>query len=529
MSRIVFISPSFGKTQKSSGFSSEAIKRIKGKYCSFIAPLAPAIFATLTPPEHTFIFVDEEIETIDYEALEADLVAITAMTVQANRAYQIAGEFTKRGAVVVIGGIHASVMPEEASKHCNSVMIGEGEGIWPTLLEDFGKGTMRKVYRADEFPPVTTLVKPDYSIYKHDFYFTFPLQATKGCPYKCDFCSIKHSSGHRYRTKPVEDVMRDIEEAEKYNDNSKAGVERKSYFFVDDNLYVNREYTKRLFMAMAEKEIIWDGQGTLNTASDDEIVELMAASGCRSFSFGLESISDAALEEANKPKCNIDVDYSTAIKTLSDKGIVPGAFFIVGFDSDDVTIFEETLAFIKTTQLLQSSHNLLTPYPGTELHKRLSSEGRIYTQTWEDYNSWRCVYTPKKMSSEELQAGFFWLGLQTASLDHSKKAIERFWENPAWRKKPTLRLVERLILIFIAKLRLNGPRFKDYRRFLSWAAFHPKARDFRFIMWFVVRNELASYAAYSEHYNPAEKRRARQENATSEKQEKATSKKRGRV
>jgi radical SAM superfamily enzyme YgiQ (UPF0313 family) len=513
MIKIAFISPSFSKATKSKGYSSESMKKIRGKYCSFVAPLTGGIFAALTPPEDEFIFIDETIEDIDFD-LNPDLVAITTMSVQANRSYMIAAEFKKRGATIVIGGIHASVLPEEVAQHCDAVAIGEGEHTWPALLEDFKNGALKKVYDAKDYPPVTEFVHPKYSIYKNDRYFTFPLQATKGCPYNCDFCSIKHSSGHRYRMKPVEDLMQDIDETEKYNDNSLAGVERKSYFFIDDNLYVNREYTKKIFAAMAEKNIMWDGQGTIDTASDAEVVELMAKSGCRSFNFGLESISTLALKEINKPKVNLDANYAVASQTLLDKGIVPGAFFIVGFDDDDVTSFERTMEFIKENDMLQTILSMLTPYPGTKLHERMSAEGRIFNTSFENYNSWHCVFTPKQMTADELQAGFYWLSLQMASMEHSKRAIEKFWENPVWRDKPRLKLAERVILLAIAQVKLRSKWYKQYRRFLTWAAFHPKARDFRFVVWFMLRNELAGYANFTEHYNPAERRRKRAESAS---------------
>jgi radical SAM superfamily enzyme YgiQ (UPF0313 family) len=316
--------------------------------------------------------------------------------------------------------------------------------------------------------------------------------------------------------KSVEDLMQDIDEAEKYNDNKLAGVERKSYFFIDDNLYVNREYTKTIFAAMAEKNILWDGQGTINTASDPEVVELMAKSGCRSFNFGLESISELALKEINKPKFNVAADYAVATQNLLDKGIVPGAFFIVGFDDDDVTSFERTMEFIKENDMLQTILSMLTPYPGTKLHERMSEEGRIFNANFDNYNSWQCVFTPKQMTADELQAGFYWLSLQMASMEHSKRAIEKFWENPVWSNKPRLRLIERLILLGIAGVKLRGKWYKSYRRYLTWAAFHPKARDFRFVVWFMLRNELAGYAYFTEHYNPAERRRKRAQSKSEE-------------
>jgi radical SAM superfamily enzyme YgiQ (UPF0313 family) len=512
MSKIVFINPSFGKLIKPEGLGSSLTKAIKGKDYAHIPNLSGLIFAALTPEHHSFTYLDEEIETIDCGELDADLIAITAMSAQANHAYEMADQFRERGITVVMGGIHASVMSEEAALHCDAVAIGEGEHTWPAMLEDFESGTLKQFYNAKDFPPVTDLVSPRYDAFRYDQYYTFPIQATRGCPYNCDFCSVKHSSGHRYRMRPVEDVVNDIRQAERYNDGGKGGFERKTYFFVDDNLYVNREYSKKLFTAIADADldIIWDGQGTVDTASDEEVVELMARSGCRSFSFGFESINTESLKEANKPKCNVVENYQTAIENLHKHGIASGGFFIVGFDMDDVDVFRKTLDFIKHFSLLQPFISLLTPFPGTELYERVKDEGRIFEEDWALYNSWACVYTPKRMSVEELQAGFHWLGKQVTSLDLTRNTLEKFWENGAWVGMPGLTMGERLLMFAIALVKLRGGQFKPYRKFLYWAARHPKAKSFSIIIWAMMRSELVEQFSEYDCYDPAE-RRAREQ------------------
>ncbi|MDR2106381.1 MAG: B12-binding domain-containing radical SAM protein [Coriobacteriales bacterium] len=483
--------------------------------------MSALIFAALTPEKHEFIYIDEELEKIDYDSLKPDLVAITAMSAQAGRAYYIAKRFKLRGARTVIGGIHACVRTEEVVGRCDSVIVGAGENIWPVLLEDFERGEMKEVYNAKDFPPVTGFVTPKYSACRYDRYYVFPIQATRGCPYKCDFCSIKYSSGHRYMMRPVEDVVANLREAEKYNGR---GIDQKSYFFVDDNLYVNREYTKSLFQAMADAKlgIVWDGQGTVDTASDEEVVSLMAKSGCRSFSFGFESVYAESLKEANKPKCNNVENYDTVIKNLYKHGIAAGGFFIVGFDTDGPEVFQDTVEFIKRFDLFQTIASLLTPFPGTELYNRLDGEGRIFERDWTYYNSWSCVYEPKQLSVDELQAGFQWLGLQITSMEQAKRSVEVFWENAAWSNARTLNPIERLALVGIALVKLRGPHFHDYRKFLLWAARHPKAKNFRFILWAMMRNELAG--KFPEHacYNPAERRAAAEAERLAAEQQTAT-------
>jgi radical SAM superfamily enzyme YgiQ (UPF0313 family) len=307
--------------------------------------------------------------------------------------------------------------------------------------------------------------------------------------------------------KPVETVVKEIQEYEKYNKPYGAGLFRKSYYFVDDNLYVSREYVKKLFAAMAGLGIRWDGQGTMNTADDEEVVKLMAASGCRSFSVGFESVSQKSLEEANKPKFNVASSYSDAVDKIQKHGVVAGGYFVLGFDNDDVTIFEDTCDFILHSNLFQSFANVLTPYPGTKLHARMhDEERRIFSDSWEFYNGWTCIYTPRLMSAVELQNGYYWLCRASMSVKYMKKRISRFWNLSAWSDRPKLTPKERFALLVIS-LRLLSRKEKAYSKFLTWAAFHRNAKDIEFIMWSVMRLEIVEQIQKGVYDNPAERRR----------------------
>jgi radical SAM superfamily enzyme YgiQ (UPF0313 family) len=506
MSRIIFINPSFGKNLMPGGLTSSTIESVKGKTYSIMPSLTGLIFAALTPDKHTFVYVDEEIEEVDYDNLNADLVAITAISAQSNRAYHIASEFMKRGARTVIGGIHASVLSEEVAEHCDAVAIGQGENMWPAIIEDFEKGELRKFYRATEFPPVEHFVSPKYDACKYDQYYSFPIQATRGCPYSCEFCSIKHSSGHKYIMRPIEDVVSDIKKAERLN-RPPGKFDRKGYYFVDDNLYVNREYTKNLFSAMAGLGIFWDGQGTVNTASDEEVVELMAKSGCISFSFGFESINAESLKESNKPKCNVITDYQNVVRNLQKHGIAAGGYFIMGFDGDHVDVFQRTLDYVGDIGIFQAFISLLTPFPGTVLHEKLANDNRIYETEWHLFNTWTCVFTPKNMSPEELQTGFRWLSRQLASPEYIRKTMEKFWDDLALGNNKTLNIIERMALIALAAVKMRGPFNKARRDFLYWAAFNPKASNIRFILWALLRSEMVSMMSNKVTYDPAVRRK----------------------
>ncbi|MDR0417013.1 MAG: B12-binding domain-containing radical SAM protein [Propionibacteriaceae bacterium] len=458
--------------------------------------------ANLTPPEYEFTYIDEDIEDIDFDT-PADLVGITCMTAQAHRAYRIAEEFRKRGVPVVFGGIHAAVCPAEVARHCDAMVIGEAEHSWPALLEDFRHGRLKPVYRATDFPPVTELTSPRVDVIKHGFYVNFPIQATRGCPYDCDFCSIRHSAGNEYRMKPVEQIVEEIRAYEHYNDGGPAGVLHRSYFFVDDNFYVNRGYVIELLTALKELDITWHGQATVNVARDDEVLQLMAESGCRSFQFGFESLSPRSLLEANKPRVNKIEDYGVIIEKVQSHGILVGGYFIFGFDSDTIDVFESTVDFVKETKIAQPMLNILTPYPGTRLYNRMAD--RIIDPNWSNYNAWKSVFTPAQMTADELQFGLYWAAMQVIDMDMIRTGLENFWRQGPWSNLPTLTTTERLVLLYIAaRLRRSGE--KRFTRFLIWAATHPKACDFRNIMWQIMRTNQIALVRYIA-FNPAERRR----------------------
>jgi Fe-S oxidoreductase len=504
MIKIVFINPSMDKSLGSTIWTSKIVSVMKGGKNTFMPKLSAMILAAITPEKHSFKYIDDEIEVIDYENTDADLIAITSMSVQANHAYRIAGEFRKLGKTVVFGGIHAAVMSEEVLEHCDAIMVGESENSWPALLEDFENGNLKRIYNAKDYPPVETLVSPKVDIIKHDHYLTYPIQATRGCPNDCDFCSIQYSSGHKYRMKPVEQVVNEIREYEKYNTGGPGGALKKAYYFVDDNLYVNRSYTRALFAAMKDLNITWDGQGTVNTAFDDETLRLMAESGCRSFSFGFESVSQESLKEANKPKYNKVEEYEAAIENVQKHGIIAGGYFVFGFDSDSRQVFQDTTAFIKRANLVQSIFSILTPYPGTRLHDRIDGEERIFCKSWEFYNSWACVFTPKKMTAVELQIGSYWASGEISDLKQMRKSLKNFWKHGPWKTNPPLTIVERIVLIFLGiKLGLNN--LGKYQRFLFWVAMQKNAADFKSIMWTLMRHEIVSQVPIAHIYNPADK------------------------
>ena len=496
MSHILFINPSVDKFTDTKIWASGLMDYINGEKTA-MPKLVAMLLAAITPEKHTFTHIDEEVEDIDFDLPNIDLVALTAMTIQADRAYAIAAEFKKRGVKVALGGIHASVLPDEAAMHVDTVFIGEGENTWLPMLEDLERGQLKSLYNAKDYPPVTELISPRVDVIKHERYSMFPIMATKGCPYSCDFCSIQYSSGNKIRMKPVEQVVEEIQAFEKYN----TGPIKKRYQFVDDNLYINPKYTKKLFIALRQLGITWQGQGTLNTLKDDVTLRLMAESGCRSFSIGFESISEESLKEVNKTGTNHVEDYDEGIKKLIQHGIAPSGFFIFGFDSDDVTVFEKTVNYIKNSHIICPFFNILTPYPGTRVYDRVKE--RITDHKWSHYTSIHSVYTPAKMTSEQLESGMHWASYEVASLDTLKKQFEYFWSQGPWEKNPRLTLSERMILLLVALKLGRHKAYKGYKKFLFWVATRKKAVDLYTIFAGIVFNQKTR-EFFKDAKNPAQ-------------------------
>ncbi len=363
---------------------------------ALVPPLGLAIIAALTPPEVEVSLTDENVTVIDFHK-ETDLVGITALTVTARRAYEIADTFRARGVKVILGGIHPSVMPEEASEHADAVVIGEAEGIWPDLIEDFKANKLQRVYRQRERPSLVGLPIPRRDLFAQGAYHArHTISTTRGCPYSCSFCSVTSFSGHTYRCRPVEEILREVET---FN-------ERKLIAFVDDNIVGNPKFSKELFRALIPYKIKWGAQASVTIARDDELLRLAAASGCIYLLIGFESLSPANLAAVGK-RINVADEYEDVIRKIHSHGIAIHGFFIFGLDEDDEDVFQRTVRFAQKMRLESAQFDLLTPYPGTALCESLDKAGRIVTKDWSQYG-YNLVFEPKQLSREMLQKGHRW-------------------------------------------------------------------------------------------------------------------------
>ena len=360
-----------------------------------IPQLALHLIAGLTPPQHQVRIIEEELEPVNPEE-PCDLVGISCMTSNSARAYALAREFRKRGVRVVLGGVHPTILPEEAAQFADSVVVGEAEGVWERLLADAEKGRLQPRYH-DPCPPLDRYVPiGSRRGARKTLFDVVPIMTTRGCPYNCEFCCVHDIYGRRVRHVPVPNVVRDIRDS--------AG---RSFIFLDDNIVGDPVYARELFQAIRPLQIRWVGQATLSVARDEELLELARDSGCVALFFGLESVSESRLKSLRKSIKEL-AGIRDAIRKVKAHGIYLHASVIFGFDDDTFDTFPDTLDFLERNRISSASINILTPYPGTVVFNRFRQEGRLLSEDWTHYDHSTVVFRPKNMSALELQAGRLW-------------------------------------------------------------------------------------------------------------------------
>ncbi len=382
----------------------EAFKMSR-RHKSLAPPLNLGIIAALTPPDIEVSLVDENLAPVDVDA-KVDLVGITAVTHTAPRAYRIADAFRNRGTKVVLGGIHPSVLPEEALQHADAVVVGEAETVWPALIQNLREGRLKALYSTAEQPDLVGLPWARRDLFSPTGYrIQGSLATTRGCPFSCAFCTVTSFFGRTYRFRPIPEVLQELESIHP----------RKLVFFVDDNIVGHARRAKDLFRALIPYKIHWVGQGSINMARDTELLELAAASGCKAFFIGIESLSPMSLASVSK-RFNQVEEYEGAIKKIHSYGISIAGSFIFGFDHDTEDVFQETVNFVKKTRIETPQYGILTPFPGTAVHEEMEREGRILSRDWSKYRLDNVVFEPKLMSAKRLQEGHDWAWKQSFSV-----------------------------------------------------------------------------------------------------------------
>ncbi len=361
-------------------------------------PLCFAVLKSLTPADVEVELFDERIEDIPFER-ETDLVAMTVETYTAQRAYQIAKRFRRRGIPVVMGGYHPTLLPDEALQNADAVVKGDAEGLWEKVVEDAANGCLQCLYEATEFPALEGRL-PDRSIFDGKRYAPIGLvQFGRGCRFNCSFCSIRAFYGSSLRHRSVADVVEDIRRSGK-----------RHIFLVDDNLFLNRDTAWSLFEALVPLGISWSCQVSIDIARDEELVRLMRESGCISALIGFESLNPDSLRELNKHWNTKWQSYDDAIEVFRRAGIMLYGTFILGCDHDTTASFGATVDFALRNKFVLANFNPLTPTPGSPLFDKMRDEGRLLHERWwldSAFGYGDATFTPRGMTARELTAGCF--------------------------------------------------------------------------------------------------------------------------
>lgn len=380
-------------------------------------PLALPTIASVTPKKYTVRIVDEMVERINFNE-KCDMVGITAMTFKSTRAYQIAAEFRKRNVPVIMGGIHASLCPDDASHHVDSIVIGEADYLWPRILEDFERGNLKPLYKVEGHPELTELPAPRYDVASHKKYLSFSLQTTRGCPYSCKFCTVTEFNGKALRRKSPEQIIKEVESILKLRKPTLTIIDKKHkgprkrfaahIFIADDNFTINRQHAldvcKALKKFQDEKGIFinWFTQGNYKTGLDDELLEAMGDAGCHNVFMGFESINPDTLKSLNKSMNNVE-NYVAAIDNMKRHGVEVYFSAFLGGDFDTINAGNELGEFVEKNDIFYLYPHMLTPFPGTVLREEMEQAGRILIKKHEYYFQRDVTFKPALMSPVELQ------------------------------------------------------------------------------------------------------------------------------
>jgi radical SAM superfamily enzyme YgiQ (UPF0313 family) len=379
---------------------------LNGKPVKFDKCLSPTralpYLAGLTPSGFDIRIVDDSVEDVPFDA-DVDLVGISAILPQVPRGVQLADRFRARGIPVIMGGPGACAVPDYVTPHIDTLVKGEAETVWETVLTDFQAGALKPVYEAKAPFDMQNMVRPRFDLLNAAAYmsppqgataqapFRIPLETSRGCPHNCDFCFVSRYFGRRMRYRPVADVIDEVSE-----------YPGAYVFFVDDNICANPERSKELFRALIPHRIHWIGQSHILAARDPELLRLAAASGCVGLFIGLESLSAENLASVNK-SFNLKRDVGEQLRAFQNAGINPLPNLVFGFDGDKPADIYSSFAFMRALKIKLVYAFLLTPLPGTVLHERMAAEGRLLHADYSLYDTAHVVFKPRHMQPDELQ------------------------------------------------------------------------------------------------------------------------------
>lgn len=356
--------------------------------------------AALSPPGVDVTIKDDLYEDIPFGD-RFDLVGLTCMSHQASRAYEIADEFRRRGVPVVIGGFHATLAPDEALEHADSVVIGEAETVWPQLLRDLAAGAIKRSYRAEKLSDLKALPTPRYDLLDLKRYRipNLPAQTTRGCPYACSYCEVTQVYGAKFRYRPPDEVVEEVRALMKLGN-------RKFVYFVDDIFNAHRRHAFAVMEGLMPLKVNWTCLCTANVGDDAEMLDLMRRSGCLHINIGMESISPESLRSVNKKQNHAD-KYKEQFAAIRKRGIEFSLNVMFGLDGDTTATFDATVAKLIEYKAPLSFMFILSPRVGLKIRDELIAQNRILHSDWNRYHSYEVVFEPKNMTRAELEEGFW--------------------------------------------------------------------------------------------------------------------------
>lgn len=399
-----------------------AMHRFNGSFGKSLhyAPLTLTTLASLVPEELNaeMKIYDETVENIPLD-LQADIIVMTCITGTSSRCYAYADYFRKRGITVVMGGVHPTLLPDEALKHADTVMIGFSEYTFPEMLLDFQSKKLKRLYVQKEGFSLENKPIPRRDLLNRKGYITTAtVEVVRGCSLPCTFCAYPTAFGRKVYNRPVREVIAEIEM-----------FSEKIILFPDVNLIADKKYAMELFTEMKHLKKYWMGLVTSSVGIDEELIRTFAESGCKGLLIGFESISQESQSYVNKGINRVD-DYSLLMNRLHDNGILVQGCFAFGSDEEDASVFERTVEAVIKSKIDLPRYSILTPFPKTKFYNDLEKEGRIIERDWAMYDVEHCVFTPKNMTPEELEKGTAWAWRETYKISNIFKRLAPFNHSP---------------------------------------------------------------------------------------------------
>jgi radical SAM superfamily enzyme YgiQ (UPF0313 family) len=399
----------------------------RSKVIASLPSLGLLYLAAVTPAGHELRYFEAESDRCEpKEIYGCDLVAISTFSAQVFEAYEIADRLRAAGVKVAMGGLHVSVRPDEALEHADYVIVGEGENVWPAVVDAAAKNASPRTFDSTDFPPVDVaqLPIPRYDLLGDRPYNRFTVQTSRGCPWRCDFCASTVMLGRRYRKRPVEHVIRDIRAI--------AQLRRHPFIeFADDNTFVDKEWGKQLCRQLAPLHVKWFTETDITVADDPELLSLMREAGCRQVLIGLESPAQGPLngiEMRANAKAKWAPRYLERLRRIQGAGITVNGCFILGLDGHGPDVFEQVREFALEGPLFDVQITVLTPFPGTPLYDRLLKQDRLIEPgRWDLCTLFDVNYRPTHMSVEELRQGMRWLTRRLYSAETTERRRAPFF------------------------------------------------------------------------------------------------------